>query len=123
MFRRVFALMLVATVPLLSCSRESRTMTPASRTVDSGSTRTPGDDSLTDEQIIGITLVANSAEVQQGKIALRMAQRADVREFASMMVDEHMAALEAQRDLETRLGFAPAGSDAASDLRSENTEV
>jgi putative membrane protein len=115
--------MLVATVPWLACSRESTTMTPASRTVDSGSTRTPSDDSLTDEQIIGITLVANSVEVQQGKIAMRMAQRADVREFASMVVDEHMEALEAQRELETRLGLSPAGSDAASDLRAENTEV
>jgi putative membrane protein len=110
----------------LSCSHERETMTPASRTMSASEQRdksTDGARALSDAQIAGILEAANTAEIQQGSIAQRMAHRQEVRDFATMMVMDHSKALEEGQRLSTNAGFGTAGSDLASELKAKNQET
>jgi putative membrane protein len=110
----------------LSCSHDRDTMTPASRTMSAPEERDKSGDeerALSDAQIAGIMEAANTAEIQQGSIAQRMAQRQEVRDFATMMVADHSKALEEGQRLSTKAGFGTAGSELSSELRAENQET
>jgi putative membrane protein len=108
-----------------ACSHDRETMTPASRTM-SAPERDASEDrerALSDAQIAAIMEATNTSEIQQGSIAQRMAQRQEVRDFATMMVMEHSKALEDVQRLSTKAGFGTASSDFTSDLRAENQET
>ena len=62
------------------------------------------DEPLADPQIAAITAAANSAEIEQGRLARDKARDPRVRDFAAMMVDHHG---EAQRD-QQKLSVEPA---------------
>jgi putative membrane protein len=114
-----------AGVAALSCSHDRETMTPASRSVSAPEQREAGrtERALSDAQIAGIMEAANTAEIQQGSIAQRMAQRQEVRDFATMMVTDHSKALEEGQRLSTKAGFGTAGSEIESELRADNQET
>ena len=64
-------------------------------------------DPLDDATIVAIFDAANTADVETGTIAVERARRADVREYAQMLVRDHKAVRQLGRDLATRLGVTP----------------
>jgi putative membrane protein len=108
------------------CSHDRETMTPASRSMSAPEQRdraADGERALSDAQIAGIMEAANTAEIQQGSIAQRMAQRQEVRDFATMMVMDHSKALDEGQRLSTNAGFGTAESELQTELRAENQET
>ena len=115
--------LLLSSVAAFGCAHEtSEPLTPASGTVSRPAIETDSP-VLTDTQVLGALSVINSIEVQQGKMALRLAQREQVHDFASLMVEHHTQALFDLQALETRTGLSPTGSETASDLRADNTKL
>lgn len=112
---------------VVACGRDREAMTPASRTEsvpqESMSPRAGDERALSDAQIAGILEAANTAEIQQGSVAQRLAQRQEVRDFATMMVTDHSKALDEGQRLATRAGFGTATSDVTSELRSDNQDA
>lgn len=125
MIRPVTMLVLsAAAAAALGCSHDRETMTPASRTLGATEQRSSsGERALSDAQIAGVLEAANMAEIQQGSIAQRKAQRQEVRDFATMMVTDHSKALEDLERLATKAGFGTASSEMTSDLRADNQEA
>ena len=105
-----------------ACQRTEAPLTPASGT-RANSALPDGYAPLSDDQIAGAVLAAHSAELQQARIALRRAQRKDVREFARTLIAHSEQALNEGRALESRVGLAPETSASASDLDSSNSEL
>lgn len=62
-----------------------------------GDTMAPGMAGMTDAAIVGMVSGANGAEIAAGQVAAAKAGHADVRQFASMMVEEHQR-LQGQAD-------------------------
>lgn len=58
---------------------------------------------LTDSQITTVLLVANNAEVTQGKLAQKTAKSKDVMQFAKQMVTDHSASNKEVKDLNARM--------------------
>ncbi|MDQ3235482.1 MAG: DUF4142 domain-containing protein [Pseudobdellovibrionaceae bacterium] len=59
--------------------------------------------SLTDSQITTILMAANTAEVNQGKMAQKTAKTKEIVEFAKQMVNDHGQANKEVKDLNARL--------------------
>jgi putative membrane protein len=97
-------------------------LTPASGT-RATPTQPDGYAPLTDAQIAGVALAAHSSELEQARIALKRAQRKEVRDFARMLIAHHEKALTESRALENRLGLVPEESPPAGDLRASNGEL
>jgi putative membrane protein len=68
-------------------------------TVESPSSKARNASKLEDTQIAAITDAANSAEIEQGRLARAKAKDPRVRDFAAMMVDHHSAAKQDQEKL------------------------
>lgn len=105
-----------------ACQRTEAPLTPASGT-RATSALPDGYAPLSDDEIAGVALAAHSSELQQARIALRRAQRKDVREFARTLIAHSEKALNEGRALENRVGLAPATSASARDLDSSNSEL
>jgi putative membrane protein len=120
--KKLFGLLaIVAWAP--ACQKHTEPpLTPAS-----GARATPalpdGYAPLTDAQIAGVALAAHSSELEQARIALKKAQRKDVRDFARTLISHHERAMTESRAIENRLGLVPDDSPAASDLRASNGEL
>lgn len=80
---------------------------------------------LSDAEIAGVMITANSGEIEQAKLARDRAQDSRVREFAKTMFDDHTAALDRMNHLASQLNLDPAtpsqlraqlGSEAAGQL-------
>ncbi len=80
-----------------------------------GSSAMAGVAPLNDAQIARITNDANSAEVEQGKLAQGKAKNARVKKFAERMVKHHTEA----KDKQAKLKLATATSDRAMKLESD----
>ena len=103
-------------------SSEPEGMTPASRIDESESAPSPAPQTesaapeppkamvLTDEQIAAVTDATNGAEVDQARLALKMAKNPRVKKFAQMMIDQHGKAQRDQAALVSKLGMTPAES-------------
>jgi putative membrane protein len=69
---------------------------------------------MSDAVIVSVMVTANSAEIEQAKLALDQAHDARVRDFAQMMQTDHTAALDRMNNLARHLGL---DSATPSDLR------
>jgi putative membrane protein len=74
---------------------------------------------LSDEQIIKVADLANSSEIEQGKLAQKKATHSKVKAFAATMVSHHGKAKDRGGKLATRLSLVPAESPVASQLKSD----
>jgi len=72
---------------------------------------------LSEPQIAMITDLANTAEVEQGKLAQSKAKSASVKKFAAMMVKHHTEAKTDQAKLFKQLSLTPAQSEDATVLK------
>ena len=108
------------TTPAPPAADESR-LEPASRDESPGLAATPAEPTsakLSDAEIAAISDAANSAEVEQAKIAKTKAANARVKKFAQMMLDHHGQAIKDQARVTAKLGLTPAESSVLADLRS-----
>lgn len=106
-----------AGAPLNSPSATNETAKPDA---GAGGASAAKPDTLNDEQIAGITDVANSAEIEQGKLARLKSKDAAVQKFAAKMIAAHEEAKKNQDKLklptaESALGNS-LGTEAASAL-------
>ena len=79
----------------------------------------PDANPLTDANIAAIVATANTADILYANMALAKSQRADVRQFASMVKKDHESVNEAVAALVTRLGVTPQMNTLAFDLRDD----
>lgn len=75
--------------------------------------------SLSEGQIAMITDLANTAEIEQGKLAQTKAKAASVKKFAAMMVKHHTEAKNEQAKLVKELSLTPTQSQEATLLKSD----
>lgn len=74
---------------------------------------------LSDPEIAEVLLLANTAEVEQGKLAQKRAKHPKVKSFAAMMIADHDAA---KKKLD-KLALEPASSSLALDLKSDSENL
>lgn len=74
---------------------------------------------LSEAQIVKLSQLVNTAEVEQGKLAQRKATSPAVRQFAGKMVEHHTAALREQEKLMKKLNLTPADSPTAATLKAD----
>lgn len=79
----------------------------------------PTKPTLTEGQIAMMTDLANTAEIEQGKLAQTKAKTASVKKFAAMMVRHHTEAKNEQAKLVKELNLAPAQSQEATALKND----
>jgi putative membrane protein len=90
--------MKTSTVLLLLATFIAPVAVPAARA------QAPG---LDDPTIVAIFDAANSWDVETSQLALKKSKNADVRRFATMMVNDHRAVRQLGRDLAHKLGVTP----------------
>jgi putative membrane protein len=78
--------------------------------------------SLDDAAIVGIFDLANTADIETGRLALERAQSKAVRDFARMLVDAHVAVRQQARDLARKLAVTPSTA-AAADMAKQHAEA
>jgi len=78
---------------------------------------------LTDGQIAQVLATVDSAEIEQGQLALSKSSNPGVRDYASHMVAQHTASKEAGARLASQNGLGLAESPKASELQSHGTQV
>ena len=71
---------------------------------------------LDDAAIAGIFDVANTADIETGRLALERGNSKEVRDFGRMLVDAHVAVRQQGRDLAKKLSLTPTTA-AAADLQ------
>lgn len=96
----------VATVPQAMPAPSSVAPSPATTTTSASNDKAAP---LTDQQIAAITKDANSAEIDQAKLAEQKAKDPRVKSFAAMMVKHHTEA----ENKQTQLGLTTASSPAS----------
>ncbi len=74
---------------------------------------------LTDQEIFKVIDLANTAEVDQAKLAQTKAKNTKVKNFAAKMISHHGKAKEKGSKLSTKLGVTPAESTASTQLKSD----
>lgn len=82
------------------------------------SATTPGS-TLSEGQIAMIVDLANTAEIEQGKLALSKAKSASVKKFATKMVKHHTEAKNEGTKIAKQLNVTPSQSQEASSLKSD----
>jgi putative membrane protein len=78
----------------------------------------PAGDALTDANIAAIVVVANTADVENGELALQRSSNEAVKAFARTMVTDHTAVNEQAAKLVAKLGVTPQPGPASADLES-----
>ena len=73
---------------------------------------------LTDGQIAAITEAANSAEIEQAKVAQSKSKNADVKKFAAMMIAHHGEAKQKQAKLQLKVEESGVSTSMAADSAS-----
>ena len=79
----------------------------------------PAEAMLTDEQIVSIATTANDGEVQLAKLALTKAKHAKVKQFATHMQMDHMAALKKEQAMIASKKLSPSDNSMAMQLKSD----
>jgi putative membrane protein len=99
----------------------SEVMAPASRTLTPEErSRHAAGEALSDDQIIKLVDLANSAEVEEGKFAETKAKHTKVKNFAAKMVMHHGQAKQKGEKLATTLSLTPAESSLSSKMKNES---
>jgi putative membrane protein len=80
-------------------SQSAAPSSAAAQTVRNDQQKPASDASLDDAQILAITAAANTAEIEQGRLAQEKAHDPRVRDFGAMMVDHHGEARQDQQKL------------------------
>ncbi len=68
---------------------------------------------LDDAAIVGIFDIANTADIETGRLAMERGQSKDVRDFGRMLVDAHTAVRQNGRELAKKLSVTPTTAAAA----------
>jgi putative membrane protein len=79
----------------------------------------PARETLSEAQIAKLTDLANTAEIEQAKLAQSRAKQASIKKFASMMVKDHTDAKQEQAKLYKRLTLTPSESATAASLKAD----
>ena len=77
---------------------------------------------MSDEQIAAITDAANTAEIEQAKLAQKNAKNARVKKFAAMMITDHTQAKEKQKKLLGKLNVTPQSGTMATELETQSQQ-
>lgn len=80
-------------------------------------------DNLTDAQILGVTDVANTGEVQQANVAETRARSEKVKSFAQMMAKDHEDAKNKGLSIAKQLGITLATSAKSAEVQKDNADV
>lgn len=88
-----------------------------------GATDTPAAVRLTAGQIAMVTELANTAEIEQGKLAQGKAKSASVKKFATMMVKHHSEAKADQTKLYKELKLTPEASPQGNLLKEDSDKM
>jgi predicted outer membrane protein len=78
---------------------------------------------LSNEEIAGIMLAQNAAEIEEGTLASTQATDANVRTFASHLVTSHMTQDSRQRALFTKLAITPASSPSSVGIQVDHAQT
>jgi putative membrane protein len=70
-----------------------------------------------DAQIAGIVVVANSVDIDAGKLAVSKSKSNEVKSFAQTMVTDHSGVNQMASDLVKKLGVTPEDSDTSKSLK------
>ena len=106
----------------LKASPKADTVRPA----DTVTTTTPAptNDKWSSPNVLGFAIVANTGEVELGKLAQKKATHADVKTFAKMMVTDHSAMLADTKKLGAKLSVtADTAADDARDLMNHGRDA
>jgi len=106
----------------LKASPKADTVRPA----DTVTTTTPAptNDKWSSPNVLGFAIVANTGEVELGKLAQKKATHADVKTFAKMMVTDHSAMLADTKKLGSKLSVtADTAADDARDLMNHGRDA
>src|SRR5437762_9848980 len=76
----------------------------------------------TDAQIAMIVVVADTVDVDYGKLAVKKTSNQAVKEFAETMVRDHTAVNDKAIALAKKLGVTPEASDTSKSLKSDRSE-
>ncbi len=90
-----------------------------SGTTAAGSGASSGAMALSDAQIQGILMTANTAEIDAGKMAQSKSQNAKVKEFAGSMIKEHTTVSQQVAALAKKNSTSPAESDVTKSLKDD----
>lgn len=99
------------------------TNSPSSVGGGGSSSTTPDQETLTEAQVARFSELANTSEVDQGKLALTKAKTPAVKKFADMMVKHHTEALQEQTKLIKKLNVVPAESASATALKEDGDKT
>jgi putative membrane protein len=77
---------------------------------------------LDDAKIAAIVVAANQVDVDTAKLALEVSTNDEVRKFATLMVNDHMAANKAAAELAGRLGVTPEANPTSEGLVAQGKE-
>jgi putative membrane protein len=78
---------------------------------------------VTDAQILGVVMAADSSEVDQGRIAVARGQTESVRDFAALMISDHSSGKDKTLATATALGVELEPSLMSQSLREEGNEI
>jgi putative membrane protein len=118
-------LTLLAVAALASCGKQSDQTTSSSTTPPSDQTTTSATGSTmpNDAEIAAIVLVANDADIANGRQAQSKSKNSDVRAFANQMVTDHASVNDKAKALATKLNLVPQENDASRMAKSEQDSV
>lgn len=95
---------------------------------DSSDTKAPAAqpakaDKLSDAQILGVTNVANTGEIEQSQVAQARTRSDKVKNFADMMIKDHTAAKNKGLTLAKDLGLTPETSSKGAKVQQDGAEA
>ena len=106
----------------LKASPKADTVRPADTVTTT--TSAPTNDKWSSPNVLGFAIVANTGEVELGKLAQKKATHADVKTFAKMMVTDHSAMLADTKKLGSKLSVtADTAADDARDLMNHGRDA
>jgi putative membrane protein len=108
------------TVPPAQASTDRPTTNPLASDASSTPVAAPR---LSEAQIAMLTDLANSSEVEQGKLAQTKAKSPEVKKFAAMMVKHHTEAKNEQSKLYKQLSLTPTQSQQATLLKEDGDKT
>ncbi|MDF3064485.1 MAG: uncharacterized protein K0R38_86 [Polyangiaceae bacterium] len=125
------ALPVAPPVPAQPASTDSPATAPApvveqasaEKTTPAAAATTPDKETLTEAQVALFADLANSSEVEQGKVAQGKAKAPAVKKFADMMVKHHTEAQQEQAKLFKKLNLTPADSASSAALKADGEKT
>jgi putative membrane protein len=108
----------VAALGITSCAKQQSTE-------QTSTTETPpaAAPTVSDAQIAAIVVAANTADIENGKLAQTKSANADVKAFASQMVTDHTGVNEKAVALVTKLNVAPEDNDTSRNLKASQDAI